>query len=70
MTDEQKNAVIQMWAEAITKMMIQAEEIKKAMIEIIDHIRPDGFMYMFTTDEMEKLKEIKERLMDSEEAAE
>lgn len=54
MTDEQKNAVIQMWAEAITKMMIQ----------------PDGFMYMFTTDEMEKLKEIKERLMDIEEAAE
>lgn len=76
MTDEQRNALIrtrteaatQMWAEAVTKME-ELDEIKKAVIEIIDHIRPDGFMYMFTDDERARLERIKARLMYIEEAA-
>ena len=56
MTDEQR-------------IMEELDEIRKAAIEIIDHIRPAGFMYMFTDDERARLERIKAKLIDMEEAA-
>ena len=56
MTDEQR-------------IMEELDEIRKAAIEIIDHIRPDGCMYMFTDDERARLERIKAKLIDMEEAA-